>query len=195
MTIGLDSENRTNRGLSPVSSPVSLFLEVNVLIRKPYMSRTTQIVSHKFLGRNNIRILVGKLPYRETTLPAIASYALHLLTASVLLVVFFLVYTWITPIDELLLIRQGNNAATLSLGGALIGFSLPIASSLLHTSNYVEFLGWAVGSMVVQVLAYAVTVRLLHISREHIESGNTAFGGLMGAISISIGAINAGCIS
>jgi putative membrane protein len=128
-------------------------------------------------------------------LPAIVSYALHLLTASGLLIGFFLVYTWITPIDEILLIRQGNNAATLSLGGALIGFSLTLASSLLHTSNYVEFLGWGVGSMVVQVAAYAITCRLLHISKEHIESGNTAFGGLMGAISISIGAINAGCIS
>jgi len=128
-------------------------------------------------------------------LPAIISYAIHLLTASALLVVFFIFYTYVTTIDEVLLIRQGNNAAMLSLGGALVGFSLTIGSSLLHTSNYNEFLGWAAGAMVVQVIAYAVTVRLLHISKDHIESGNTAFGGLMGAISLSIGAINAACIS
>ncbi len=128
-------------------------------------------------------------------MPAIISYALHLLTASALLLVFFIVYTYVTTIDEVLLIRQGNNAAMLSMSGALIGFSLTIGSSLLHTSSYVEFLAWAAGAMVVQVLAYAVTVRLLHISKEHIESGNTAFGGLMGAVSLSIGAINAACIS
>ncbi len=128
-------------------------------------------------------------------MPAIISYAIHLLTASALLVVFFIFYTYVTTIDEVLLIRQGNNAAMLSLGGALVGFSLTIGSSLLHTSNYIEFLGWAAGAMVVQVIAYAVTVRLLHISKDHIESGNTAFGGLMGAISLSIGAINAACIS
>jgi len=128
-------------------------------------------------------------------LPAIISYAIHLLTASVLLGVFFIVYTYATTIDEILLIRQGNHAAALSLGGALIGFSLTIGSSLLHTSSYLEFLAWAAGAMVVQVLAYAVTVRLLHISKDHIESGNAAFGGLMGAISLSIGAINAACIS
>lgn len=128
-------------------------------------------------------------------MPAVISYALHLLSASVLLVLFFVVYTWVTTIDELLLIRQGNNAAALATGGALIGFSLTVGSSLLHTSDYLEFLGWAVGAMVVQVLAYAVTVRLLHISKEHIESGNTAYGGLMGAISLSIGAINAACVS
>ena len=128
-------------------------------------------------------------------MPAIISYAIHLLTASVLLGVFFIVYTYATTIDEILLIRQGNHAAALSLGGALIGFSLTIGSSLLHTSSYLEFLAWAAGAMVVQVLAYAVTVRLLHISKDHIESGNAAFGGLMGAISLSIGAINAACIS
>ena len=131
----------------------------------------------------------------ENILPAIISYAIHLLTASALLVVFFIVYTYATTIDEILLIRQGNNAAALSLGGAMIGFSLTIGSSLLHTSSYLEFLAWAAGAMVIQVLAYAVTVRLLHISKDHIESGNTAFGGLMGAISLSIGAINAACIS
>ena len=128
-------------------------------------------------------------------MPAIISYAIHLLTASLLLVLFFIVYTYVTTIDEILLIRQGNNAAMLATSGAIIGFSLPVASSLLHTSSYIEFLGWAAGAMVVQVVAYAVTVRLLHISKHHIESGNTAFGGLMGAISIAIGAINAACIS
>lgn len=128
-------------------------------------------------------------------MPAIISYAIHLLTASALLALFFIVYTYITTIDEILLIRQGNLAAMLSLSGALTGFSLTIASSLLHTSSYLEFLAWAAGAMVVQVVAYAVTVRLLHISKSHIESGNAAFGGLMGAISLSIGAINAACIS
>lgn len=128
-------------------------------------------------------------------MPPIANYVTHIILASVLLIAFFQLYTWLTPWDELLLIRQGNNAAVLSLGGAMIGFSLTIASALLHTVDYREFLAWAAGAMVVQVLAYAVTSRLLKISREHIETGNTAFGGLMGAISVSIGAINAACIS
>ena len=128
-------------------------------------------------------------------MPAIISYAIHLITASALLGLFFIVYTYVTTIDEVLLIRQGNNAAMLSMSGALIGFSLTIGSSLLHTTSYLEFLAWAGGAMVVQVLAYAVTVRLLHISKSHIETGNTAFGGLMGAISLSIGAINSACIS
>ena len=128
-------------------------------------------------------------------MPAYANYALHLLLACVLLVVFFKVYTFITPIDEVLLIRQGNVAATLSLGGAILGFSLVLASCIMHTTGYREFLLWALVALVLQVLAYLVTSGLMKMSKEHIESGNAAFGGLIGTISLSIGALNAACIS
>jgi putative membrane protein len=126
---------------------------------------------------------------------AILNYVVHLLLAALLLTAFFVAYTKLTPFDEILLIRQGNHAAALSLGGALLGFSATVTSSLLHTSNYQEFFAWTFGAMVVQVLAYAITTRLLRMSKDQIEADNSAFGGLLGAISLSIGAINAGCIS
>jgi len=127
--------------------------------------------------------------------PAIQNYLIHLLLAAVLLAVFFKAYTWMTPFDEVLLIRQGNFAAALSLGGALIGFSITIASALVHTADYREFSGWSLGAMVVQMLAYAITTRALNMAKDQIEGNNAAFGGLLGAISISIGAINGACIS
>jgi putative membrane protein len=61
--------------------------------------------------------------------------------------VYFVIYTRMTPYDEVSLIRQGNHAAALSLAGTLIGFSLPITSALLHTPDYYQFLGWAAGAM------------------------------------------------
>ena len=128
-------------------------------------------------------------------MPAILNYLIHLLLAAVLLVLFFVAYTRMTPFDEVLLIRQGNHAAALSLGGALLGFSATIASALVHTADFQEFFAWAFGAMVVQMLAYAVTTRLLRMSKDHIEANNGAFGGLMGAISLSIGLINGACIS
>ena len=54
-------------------------------------------------------------------MPGFENYLLYLLTATALIMAFFVIYTYITPIDEILLIRQGNNAAALSFGGALIG--------------------------------------------------------------------------
>ena len=128
-------------------------------------------------------------------MPDILNYLIHLLLAAVLLIVFFVIYTRVTPYNEVLLIRQGNQAAALSLGGALLGFAATIASSLMHTADYQQFFAWAFGAMVVQLLAYVVTTRLLRMSKDQIESNNSAFGGLLAAISLSIGAINAACIS
>jgi putative membrane protein len=128
-------------------------------------------------------------------MPAILAYLLHLGTAALLVIVFFIVYTRITPYDEVKLIRQGNGAAALSLSGALLGFAATIASSLVHTAGYDAFAGWAFGALVVQLLVYAVATRLLRMARDQIEADNRAFGLLLGSISLSIGIVNAGCIS
>jgi putative membrane protein len=127
--------------------------------------------------------------------PAILAYLLHLLTAAAMVLAFFIIYTRITPFDEVLLIRQGNQAAAFSLGGTLVGFSITISSALLHTADYFQFLGWAIGAMIVQVLAFSIVTRSLRMSKDQIEANNKAFGGLLGAIALSVGLINAGCIS
>lgn len=123
------------------------------------------------------------------------NYAVHLLAGALLLIIFFIVYTRVTVYDEMALIMQGNSAAALSLGGALLGFTLTIASAILHSGNLVEFLIWAVVAMLIQVLAHMIAARLLHMSQHQIEGGNAAFGGLLGTISISIGILNASCLS
>ncbi|MES3025677.1 MAG: DUF350 domain-containing protein [Pseudomonadota bacterium] len=125
----------------------------------------------------------------------ILNYLLYLLTGIGMVAVFFVIYTTITSYDEVLIIRQGNEAAALALGGTLIGFSLPIASAMMHTKNYSEFLVWAGIAMVIQVLVFGVVTRLLKNAKEQMEANNRAFGGLLGAISVSIGLINAGGIS
>jgi len=129
------------------------------------------------------------------SLPAVANYLIYLALSGVLLTVFFIIYTWVTPFDEVLLIRQGNAAAAFSLGGAILGFSLAVVSSILHTTGYAQFAAWAAAALLVQLLAYLVTTRCMAMSKEHIESGNVAFGGLLGTISLAVGAINAACIS
>ncbi|MGZ8290126.1 MAG: DUF350 domain-containing protein [Telluria sp.] len=128
-------------------------------------------------------------------MPAILNYLLHLATAVAMVMAFFVIYTRLTPFDEIHLIRQGNHAAAISLAGTLLGFSVTIASALIHTADYYEFFGWAGGAMVVQVLVFNVATRLLKMSKDQIEADNSAFGGLLGAISFSIGLINAGSIS
>jgi putative membrane protein len=125
----------------------------------------------------------------------IVNYALHLLAAGLLLFVFFLIYCRATPYDELTLIRQGNLAAALTLGGAMIGFSMTVASGLIHTDNLPAFVGWSAAAAAVQLLTYVLVTRLLSMSKQQIESNNVAFGVLIASISLSVGAVSAGALS
>ena len=45
--------------------------------------------------------------------------------AILLLVLFARIYTWLTPHDEVALIKANNPAAAVAFGGALIGFAGP----------------------------------------------------------------------
>ena len=128
-------------------------------------------------------------------LQAIVSYATHLIASGILVGVFFVIYTWITPFDEVALIHAGNGSAALSLGGALIGFSLTLGSAIVHNATLVEVLMWAVAALVVQILVYVVSNRLLHTVRTEIEAGNVAMGGFMGTVSLVAGIVNAACLS
>ncbi|MDW3681684.1 DUF350 domain-containing protein [Cupriavidus sp. CV2] len=126
---------------------------------------------------------------------AIYAYVLHLLAGLALLAVFVGVYTRITPFREFALIRQGNLAAALSLSGAMIGFCFTLSSSIQHNDTFLMFLVWSVGAMLVQALAYAGLARALPDMDSAIESNNVGMGGLMGTISVTVGAINAACLS
>lgn len=123
------------------------------------------------------------------------AYAVHLLSAFALLFVYAAVYLKATPFDELALIRDGNAAAALSFGGALVGFCLTLASSIAHNSTLGEVVLWALGAMMVQLLAYAVLSRLIRGMAAAIENHNIAMGGLMGAVSLVVGIINAACLT
>jgi putative membrane protein len=123
------------------------------------------------------------------------AYAIHLLSGCALLAAFFAVYTKITPFNEWVLIRQGNVAAALSLSGAGIGFCLTVASSILHNDTFLMFFIWSLAAMLVQSAVYAFLARMLPRMNEAIEANNIAMGGLMGAFSLTVGMINAACLS
>lgn len=128
-------------------------------------------------------------------LAAIVGYATHLIAAALLLGAFFVLYTKLTPFDELALIHAGKASAALSLGGALIGFSLTLGSSIVHNATLMEVIAWAILAMIVQCLVYTIASRVLHTVSAEIEAGNAAMGGLMGSISLVAGIVNAACLS
>lgn len=125
-------------------------------------------------------------------LPAFASF---FATGIVLLGVFFALYVLITPYNELQLIRAGNEAAAVSLGGAVIGFALPLAVSVAVSHNLYAMVGWGVVAGIVQLLVFAVARVALPRINESIPQGRMASGIFLALLSIAVGILNAGCIA
>jgi putative membrane protein len=126
-----------------------------------------------------------------SNLPAFASF---FVTAIILMLVFLAIYVMITPYNELALIRAGNEAAAVSLGGAVIGFALPIAVSVAVSHNLYAMIGWGVVASVVQLLAFIAARLALPRLNESIPQGKLASGIFLASLAIGVGILNAGCI-
>jgi len=126
-----------------------------------------------------------------TSLPAFASF---FVTAIIVMLVFLAIYLWITPYNELELIRAGNEAAAISLGGAVIGFALPIAVSVAVSHNLYAMIGWGVVASLVQLLAFIAARLALPRLNESIPQGKLASGIFLASLAIGVGILNAGCI-
>ena len=125
----------------------------------------------------------------------IYNYIIYLLASLAMIGVFSLIYTKITPYDELKMIREGQTAAACSFVGALLGFSLTLASSIMHNDNLVAFAGWASAAMAVQLLVYALVARVMPEIHNELDNNNVAMGALLGGVSLTFGIINAACLA
>lgn len=126
------------------------------------------------------------------TLP---DFAIYFACAIILLAVFITIYTLMTPQHEWTLIRQGNSAASLSLGGALIGFVLPLGSVIINSLSLLDMLVWGGVALIVQLLVFTVLRLLLPQLPARITSNETAAGGISAAFSVGIGVLNAACMT
>ena len=126
---------------------------------------------------------------------SIYAYLIYMVSALAGLSLFALIYTRVTPFDEIDLIRSGNVAAALSLGGALLGFSLTMYSSIATHATFIMFFVWATGAMVMQIIVHFLAARLIKGMNQAIHENNAAMGGLMGSISLAVGIVNAACLT
>lgn len=127
-----------------------------------------------------------------TGLPLFAAYfGLGLL----LLALFVFVYIRITPYREIALIRAGNVAAAASLGGSIIGFVLPVASSIENSVSLIDMLLWSLVALVVQLIAFVIARAMVPAISKNVEEGQVASGVFLGAIAIALGLLNAACMT
>jgi putative membrane protein len=106
-------------------------------------------------------------------------------------VIFCQVYCWITPYDELKLVREGNVAPAISFGGALIGFILPLHSAISHSVGFIDMLIWAAVAMFVQLTVFGILRLFFRGLVREIENNHTAAATLLAFFSLAIGILNA----
>ncbi|CAN5241964.1 DUF350 domain-containing protein [soil metagenome] len=124
------------------------------------------------------------------------SFLIAFVAAGVFTIAFKLIYQWVTPYHEQTLIKAGNTAASISLGGALIGYVLPLASALSHTVSLREFAAWALLAAVIQIAAFVIVSRVVFRNLAvRIEAGEVAAAVYLASISICIGLLNAACMT
>ncbi|WP_226660939.1 DUF350 domain-containing protein [Microbulbifer aggregans] len=115
----------------------------------------------------------------------------------VLLVAFKFLYTLVTPHDEWKLIREQNNtAAAIGFGGAVLGFAIALGGAASNSVSLVDFGTWALIALVAQIIAFAI-IRFLFMPQvvSRIEDGEISAGVMLAATTISVGVLNAACMS
>ncbi|WP_411286360.1 DUF350 domain-containing protein [Phenylobacterium sp.] len=124
------------------------------------------------------------------------AFLVAFLVAGVFTIAFKLIYQAITPYKESALIRQGNAAAAIVLGGALVGYVLPLASALANTSTLLEFCAWATLAGVIQIVSFtAIRMTVMKDLAERVERGEIAPALYLLSISIAVGILNAACMT
>lgn len=125
------------------------------------------------------------------SLQGLGNFLAYFAIALVAEAVFVWLYMLVTPHHEAALIKNGNTAAAVSLGGAVIGFTLPLGSAVIGSISLLDMAIWASIALVVQVIVFLVASRILRGLSARIESGDLAAGVTLAAASIAIGILNA----
>ncbi len=131
----------------------------------------------------------------QESITGFPAFIIHLVAALVMLAVFLFIYIKITPYHEIQLIRAGNVAAAISLSGAMMGFTIPLAKAIAQSGSLLDMLMWGGIALVIQLLAYAIVRLLIPSISKDVPDGKVAQGTFLGMLSLATGVLNAACMT
>ena len=125
----------------------------------------------------------------------LSEFLLFFVAAAALTLIFVVFYTRVTQHNELSLIKKNSTAAALAFSGSLIGFALPLASTMINSVTVVEMVLWGLVALIVQVLVYLIIRLPMPRISERIEADEVAAGIWLGSCSIVAGILNAAAMT
>lgn len=123
------------------------------------------------------------------------SFVAYFMVGLALFALFTFIYTRVTPYKEFRLIREGNKAAALCLTGAMLGFILPLASVIEESVSLADMAIWGGIALAVQLFAFIVIRFIIPGIAQDIAEGKVAQGLFLGSLSLSLGILNAACVT
>jgi putative membrane protein len=125
-------------------------------------------------------------------------FPLTLLHAGLTILLLFLgatLYVLLTPHREIALIREGNAAAAVSLGGVLLGLAMPLAVSLQASTSTVEIAIWGASTVIVQLLVFRLADFILHGLPQRIQEGEMSAAAMLVGAKLATALILAAAVA
>ena len=118
------------------------------------------------------------------SLAGLANFAMYFAISIVYLFIFKIVYAFVTPHDAI------------GFGGAMIGFSLALASAASNSLGLIDFTLWGVVAVIAQSFAFAL-LRFTFMPKiaERINNNEISAGVMLAAVSVAVGLLNAACMT
>jgi putative membrane protein len=105
------------------------------------------------------------------------------------------IYVVLTPHKEITLIREGNTAAAVSLGGVLVGLAIPLAVSLKASTTLIELALWGAATMMVQLLIFRLVDLVLRGLPRRIQDGEMAAAAMLVGAKLATALILAAAVA
>lgn len=131
-----------------------------------------------------------------TSLATLPGFLIHFASALVLLALATWAFDKLTPTDQMRMIREGNTACAVSMGGVVIGFALGVGAAFRYSANLLDAAVWGVVALLAQLIAFYVVVRLMGPSwREDFERGAMAPAVFKASVAVAVGWINSAAMA
>ena len=131
----------------------------------------------------------------QSLISGVPILALHLVTTFAILIGGMGIYMWITPYADIKLVREGNTAAAVALGGAFLGLAVPLAGCLAGSVTALDILLWGLVTLVVQLITFKVVDVVLRGLPKRITDGEMSAAIFLAFVNVAVGAIVATAVT
>jgi len=131
----------------------------------------------------------------QTLFAGLPILAVQFLTTFGLLGIGVGAYFAITPFDERRMVREGNVAAGVLLGGTVLALSIPLAATLASSASQMDIFIWGLVALAIQLLTFLGVSVFIKGLRGMIEGGNVAMAIAVVSIQLAVALLNAGSMA